>query len=65
MLLGALLAVGADPTALDPVESALSVRYAVDSTIKNGISATTVDVLLTDGATAEHGHDTGHTHDEP
>jgi hypothetical protein len=64
MLLGALLAVGADPTALDPVESALSVRYAVDSTIKNGISATTVDVLLTDGATAEHGHDTGHTHDE-
>jgi len=68
MLLGALLAVGADRSALEPVESALPVRYAVDSTVKNGIAATTVDVLLTDDAAddsadAETDHDHDHTHD--
>ena len=69
MLLGALLAVGADRSVLDPVESTLPVRYAVDSTVKNGIAATTVDVLLTDGsaddsadAEVEHAHTYTHDH---
>jgi uncharacterized protein (TIGR00299 family) protein len=47
MILAALLAAGADRDALGPVEEALPVRYAVDRTTKNGIRATTVDVLLT------------------
>jgi uncharacterized protein (TIGR00299 family) protein len=69
MILAALLAAGADRGALAPVEDALPVRYAVGETAKNGIHATTVDVLLTDdGATDdvaeehEHGHDEGHEH---
>jgi uncharacterized protein (TIGR00299 family) protein len=70
MILGALIAVGADPSVLDPVETALPVQFAVDSTIKNGISATTVDVLVTDdntddldhGETNTHDHDRGHDH---
>jgi uncharacterized protein (TIGR00299 family) protein len=75
MLCGALLAAGADPTVLQPVEEALDVRYAIDTTTKNGIDATTVAVLLDDehGGTDdsdpshEHGHEHGdheHTHAE-
>jgi uncharacterized protein (TIGR00299 family) protein len=76
MLLAALLAAGADRSALVPVEDALDVRYAVDETVKTGIHATTVDVLLTDeGESADtdddhsqdsshdHPHDDGHSHD--
>lgn len=79
MILGALLAAGGDPDVLDPVEDALDVRYAVGETVKHGIAATTVDVLLddameererrpddhTDGRDAdhEHTHDHGHQHD--
>lgn len=44
MLLAALLAAGADRSALDPVEAALPIRYVVGETEKNGIAATTVDV---------------------
>ncbi|TSD13776.1 nickel pincer cofactor biosynthesis protein LarC [Haloglomus irregulare] len=69
MILAALLAAGADRAALAPVEDALPVRYAVDGTTKNGIHATTVDVLLTDddagddvAAEHEHGHDEGPEH---
>jgi uncharacterized protein (TIGR00299 family) protein len=67
MLLAALLAAGADRDALAPVEEsdALNVRYAVGETTKNGIRATTVDVLV-DGAD-EHTHDHDgpeHTHEE-
>jgi uncharacterized protein (TIGR00299 family) protein len=68
MILAALLAAGADRAALAPVEDALPVRYAVDGTTKNGIHATTVDVLLTDdvgddmAAEHEHGHDEGAEH---
>lgn len=77
MVLAALLAAGADRDALAPVEESdeLSVRYEVGETTKNGIRATTVDVLL-DGESGghdhshEHGHDhsdeevdEGHTHD--
>ncbi|SMO42710.1 nickel pincer cofactor biosynthesis protein LarC [Halorubrum cibi] len=77
MICAALIAAGADPAALDPVEERLSVRYAVDETTKNGIRATTVDVLLEEelddadrGADGEnhgdgspHGHSHGHGHD--
>jgi len=73
MILGALLAAGADRGALAPVEEALDVRYQVTRTEKNGISATSVAVLLDDAGddrdSAEagrsrgddHGH--GHSHD--
>ena len=77
MLLGALLAAGADPDALAPVEDALDVRYEVSSTERKGIAATAVDVVLTDDdgeaegengdADDHHRHDTdsddGHAHD--
>jgi len=69
MILAALLAAGADRDALAPVADALPVRYAVDATEKNGIHATTVDVVLTDDGdetdedhTHDHDHD-DHTHD--
>jgi pyridinium-3,5-bisthiocarboxylic acid mononucleotide nickel chelatase len=77
MILGALLNAGADRDTLSPVEDALDVEYSVEKTVKNGISATRVRVLLTDevGASendAEHSHDEddhrhdhdGHAHDE-
>jgi hypothetical protein len=63
MLLAALLAAGADRSALSPVEDALDVRYVIDETTKNGIAATTVDVVLTDGdAPDSDGHDGSHDH---
>ena len=74
MLCSTLLAVGANPEVLTPVEEALDVRYAIDTTTKNGIEATTIDVLLDDedGETSDgessHGHDHAdheHTHDHP
>jgi uncharacterized protein (TIGR00299 family) protein len=46
MLLAALLAAGADPAALAPVEEALGVRYVRGETEKHGIAATTVEVVL-------------------
>jgi uncharacterized protein (TIGR00299 family) protein len=71
MICGALLAAGADPTALSPIEDALNIRYAVDTTVKNGISATTVNVLLdsdgdgkTDDNERSHSHEHDHTHAE-
>ena len=48
MICGALVAAGGDPGALRPVEEALPVRYAIDEIDKNGIAATTVDVLRTE-----------------
>lgn len=67
MLLGALLAAGADRGALDPVEAALDVRYVVGRTTKNGIEATAVDVVLDEngdgnGHDHQHSHDHGHDH---
>jgi uncharacterized protein (TIGR00299 family) protein len=68
MILAALLATGADRDALAPVEEALQVRYAVGETEKNGISATTVSVLLEDDEVTDdeeaddHSHDYGHDH---
>jgi uncharacterized protein (TIGR00299 family) protein len=52
MLLGALLAAGADRDALAPVEDALPVEYRVERVTKRGITATSVDVLLVDDADA-------------
>ena len=68
MILGALVAVGADPAVLDPVESALDVQYMSDLTVKTGIEATTVDVVLTDDD-LDHGsvddqHDHGDDRDD-
>lgn len=73
MLCGALLAAGADPDVLEPIEEALDVQYAIDTTTKNGIDATTVTVLLDDESTDGHGHseadddrshDHTHSHDD-
>ncbi|WP_135853074.1 nickel pincer cofactor biosynthesis protein LarC [Halorussus salinus] len=62
MLLAALLAAGADRDALAPVEEALPIRYEVGATDKNGISSTTVSVLLDDETTHGDGDDGDHTH---
>ena len=68
MICAALIDAGADPHVLDAVEAHLPVHYAVDETLKNGVRATTVDVLV-DGngadarGTAEHGSDREH-HDD-
>ncbi|WP_418286705.1 nickel pincer cofactor biosynthesis protein LarC [Halorubrum sp. DTA46] len=64
MICAALIAAGADPAVLAPVEAHLPVRYEVGETTKNGIRATTVDVLLDDEAASESfEHDRGHSHD--
>ncbi|WP_415381360.1 nickel pincer cofactor biosynthesis protein LarC [Halosimplex sp. TS25] len=60
MLLGALVAAGADPAALDPVEALLPVRYDVRSVTKNGIAATAVDVCHREADDDE----SGHSHDD-
>ncbi|MWG35793.1 nickel pincer cofactor biosynthesis protein LarC [Halomarina oriensis] len=62
MLLGALLAAGADPAVLDSVEAALPVHYDVGATEKNGILATRVVVRLDGGDVGDgvdHGDDEG------
>ncbi|WP_146417111.1 nickel pincer cofactor biosynthesis protein LarC [Haloarcula hispanica] len=70
MLLGALLAAGADRDALAPVEDALAIEYAVSEVDRCGIAATRVEVLLTDAASDadgphDHAHDDhSHSHDE-
>ncbi|MFC6724492.1 nickel insertion protein, partial [Halobium palmae] len=46
MILAALIAAGADPGVLDRVEDRLDLRYVLGKTEKNGIAATTVNVLL-------------------
>jgi uncharacterized protein (TIGR00299 family) protein len=60
MLLGALLAAGADREALAPIEAALPVDYRVETVTKNGISATSVAVLVEGEseheAAGSHGH---------
>ncbi|WP_435155022.1 nickel pincer cofactor biosynthesis protein LarC [Haladaptatus sp. DFWS20] len=67
MILGSLLDAGADRDALAPVEDALVVEYSVERTVKNGISATRVHVLLADKEAAEvgeDGYDEEHNHQE-
>jgi len=70
MILGALLAAGADRSALDPIEAALPIEFVVGETATNGIAATTVDVVVTgddsDGGETADGtvdHEDGHTHE--
>ncbi|QLH78061.1 nickel pincer cofactor biosynthesis protein LarC [Halosimplex rubrum] len=71
MLLGALVAAGADPAVLDPVEEALPVRYEVRAVTKNGIAATALDVRHAeagderddDSHDHEGGDDHGHDHE--
>ena len=70
MICAALIAAGADPDALAPVTDHLPIRYEVGKTTKNGIRATTVDVILdeqadeTDGETGrDRGDDHDHSHD--
>ena len=74
LLLGALLAAGADRSVLAPVEDALPIEYDVETVEEVGIAATRVRVLLdqTDGddqhdqAHAQdhsHHHDHSHEHD--
>lgn len=53
MLLGALLAAGADRDALRPVEVALPVEYRVSRVDRSGITATLVDVVLVDSEDEE------------
>jgi uncharacterized protein (TIGR00299 family) protein len=53
MVCAALIAAGADPDVLSPVTDRLPVRYDVGETTRNGIRATTVDVLLTESASDE------------
>jgi uncharacterized protein (TIGR00299 family) protein len=68
MVLGALVAAGADPAVLDPVVAALDVEYRVEAVDRRGIQATDVTVLLTgedDGDDHQHGdghHDHSHDH---
>jgi hypothetical protein len=64
MLLGALLAAGADRDALVPVEDALPVRYEIGEAHKNGISATTVSVLLEDDGGSADDEEADHDHEE-
>jgi len=62
VILGALVAAGADPDVLAPVEEALPVTYDVGGTTRKGIAATDVTVRLTD-PTAVGGEDDGGDHD--
>jgi uncharacterized protein (TIGR00299 family) protein len=57
MLLGALVAAGADPERLAPVEEALDVRFRVTETTKKGIRATSVDVDPSNGDSDQTGSD--------
>jgi uncharacterized protein (TIGR00299 family) protein len=60
MILGALIAAGADSDVLRPVETTLDVRYEINEVVKSGISSTSVEVVLTDDL---HGEDDAHDHD--
>ena len=73
MLLGALLAAGADRSVLCVVENHLPVRYDVETVDRNGISSTLVRVVLEDSADERtegaavgddhsHGHSPEHDH---
>ena len=70
MLLGALVAAGANPDVLATVEERLDVEYRVGRTTKNGIEATTVDVVVGDASDGHAegndggGDDRGHSHAE-
>ncbi len=54
MLLGALIAAGANPDSLDVVENTLDCTYDIHEVTRCGISATKVDVRIADGTAQEH-----------
>jgi hypothetical protein len=62
MVCAALVAAGADPAVLAPVEETLPVRYELDETTVGGITATTLDVVH-DGDSS--GSDDHHDHAAP
>ncbi|MFW5949001.1 MAG: nickel pincer cofactor biosynthesis protein LarC [Halolamina sp.] len=73
MLLGALLAAGADRSVLDTVEDVLPVRFESERVMRNGIRATKVQVIhehtldegddrSLDGGSDSHAHDHPHDH---
>jgi uncharacterized protein (TIGR00299 family) protein len=67
MLLGALVAAGADPSVLDAVAADLPVAFDVHAVDRNGISATAVDVVHDDARedeTDDHDHPAD-DHDHP
>jgi uncharacterized protein (TIGR00299 family) protein len=64
MLLAALLAAGADPGVLDPVEHDLDVVYRIGEAEKNGIAARRVDVFADAHDGGADGHDHDHDHAE-
>ena len=63
MVLGALVAAGADPAVLAPVEDALDVEYAVEEAMENGIAATDVRVLAPGADDSDHGPGDHRSHD--
>ncbi len=64
MLLGALLAAGADPAVLDPVEAHLDVLYDIGTATRCGIEATDVTVRRTDSGGEDDSGDHGSEHHE-
>ncbi|NHN41360.1 nickel pincer cofactor biosynthesis protein LarC [Halorubellus sp. JP-L1] len=62
MLLGALVAAGADPGVLDALEADLPVTYDVREVDRNGITATKVDVVHDDAEGGDDGNDHDHPH---
>ena len=66
MICAALIAAGADPDVLTRMSDHLPIRYEIGEATKNGIRATTVDVLLDDngdGRNEEDDHDHADDHD--
>ena len=63
VVLGALVAAGADPAVLAPVEDALDVEYAVDEAMEHGIAATNVRVLASGADDSDQDPDDHHSHD--
>ncbi len=63
MILGALLAAGADPDVLEPIATAIDVAFATDRTVVQGIESTDVTVRSTTADRHDHDHDHGHHND--
>ena len=67
VLLGTLVAAGADPAVLTPVTEALPVDYEFERVSEQGVAATRARVLTTregvDDETSTHDDDHGHSHD--
>ena len=63
VLVGALVAAGADPAVLAPVTEALPVEYTFESVREQGIAATRARVVSTRDGEGETDGDGSHTHD--